>query len=167
MTAQAPELQTFVKRKGLFSFYEEGHQECCGIRKVEPLRRMLGTLNAWATGQRRDQSPATRASMPVVERDRSATGRSGTLVKLNPLARWSSAETWHYIREHGVPHNALHERGFVSIGCEPCTRPTLPGEHERAGRWWWEDSTRRECGIHVGADLRPRPADSEPPARPA
>jgi len=163
MTAEAPELQTFVKRKGLFSFYEDGHEECCGIRKVEPLRRMLGTLDAWATGQRRDQSPATRASIPVIQRDRSATGRSGTLVKLNPLARWTSAQTWHYIRENGVPHNALHERGFVSIGCEPCTRPTLPGEHERAGRWWWEDTTRRECGLHASTDLHPN--EREPDAR--
>jgi phosphoadenosine phosphosulfate reductase len=149
MTPDPKELEPFVKRKGLFSFYDDGHEECCGIRKVAPLRRMLGTLNAWATGQRRDQSPATRAAIAVVERDRTFSGASGALVKLNPLAAWSSAQTWQYIREQGVPYNSLHERGFVSIGCEPCTRAIMPGEHERAGRWWWEDSTKRECGLHV------------------
>jgi phosphoadenosine phosphosulfate reductase len=152
ITLMAPdpkELEPFVRQKGLFSFYDDGHEECCGLRKVQPLRRMLGTLHAWATGQRRDQSPATRAAIAVVERDRTFSGVSGTLVKLNPLAAWTSAQTWEYIREQGVPYNSLHERGFVSIGCEPCTRAVLPGEHERAGRWWWEESTKRECGLHV------------------
>jgi phosphoadenosine phosphosulfate reductase len=151
MTPQAPAIQTLVKQKGLFSFYDDGHEECCGIRKVEPLRRVLGTLGAWATGQRRDQSPSTRSALAVVERDRTFSGLSGPLTKLNPLARWTSSQTWHYIRENAVPFNTLHERGFVSIGCEPCTRATLPGEHERAGRWWWEESTKRECGLHVPA----------------
>jgi phosphoadenosine phosphosulfate reductase len=149
MAPDASELEAFVKRKGLFSFYDDGHTECCGIRKVKPLRRMLSTLNAWATGQRRDQSPATRSAIAVVERDRTFSGVRGELVKLNPLAAWTSAQTWHYIREQGVPFNSLHERGFVSIGCEPCTRAILPGEHERAGRWWWEEATKRECGLHV------------------
>jgi phosphoadenosine phosphosulfate reductase len=143
------ELEPFVKQKGLFSFYDDGHEECCGIRKVQPLRRMLGTLSAWATGQRRDQSPATRSAIAVIERDRTFSGARGALVKLNPLAAWTSAQTWQYIREQGVPFNSLHERGFVSIGCEPCTRAVLPGEHERAGRWWWEEATKRECGLHV------------------
>jgi phosphoadenosine phosphosulfate reductase len=155
VSPDAPSLQAFVKRKGLFSFYDDGHEECCGIRKVEPLRRTLGTLNAWATGQRRDQSPATRAAIAVVERDRTFSGAGGALVKLNPLAAWTSAQTWAYIRERGVPFNALHERGFVSIGCEPCTRATLPGEHERAGRWWWEETTKRECGLHIGNVKKP------------
>ena len=145
----APALEAFVKRKGLFSFYEDGHQECCGIRKVEPLRRALGSLAAWATGQRRDQSPATRSAIEVVERDRTFSGVSGPLVKLNPLAAWTSAQVWEYIRDQRVPYNRLHTEGFVSIGCEPCTRPPLPGEHERAGRWWWEDATKRECGLHL------------------
>jgi phosphoadenosine phosphosulfate reductase len=148
MAPDAPTLQGFVRQKGLFSFYEDGHGECCGIRKVEPLKRALSGLNAWATGQRRDQSPATRSAIAVVERDRSFSGRSGPLVKLNPLAAWSSAEVWRYIRDEGVPYNALHTKGFVSIGCEPCTRPPRPGEHERAGRWWWEEATQRECGLH-------------------
>ncbi|HXN32738.1 MAG TPA: phosphoadenylyl-sulfate reductase [Polyangiaceae bacterium] len=150
MAPDAPKLEAFVKRKGLFSFYEDGHSECCEVRKIEPLRRVLGTLRAWATGQRRDQSPSTRSAVAVVEHDRTFSGVSGApLVKLNPLAGWTSGQVWQYIRESGVPFNALHERGFISIGCEPCTRPTLPGEHERAGRWWWEDTTKRECGLHI------------------
>jgi phosphoadenosine phosphosulfate reductase len=155
VSPDAPALQEFVKRKGLFSFYEDGHEECCAIRKIEPLRRTLGTLRAWATGQRRDQSPATRSAIAVVELDRTFSGAGGRLVKLNPLAEWTSGQTWAYIREEGVPFNTLHERGFVSIGCEPCTRATLPGEHERAGRWWWEETTKRECGLHVGNVRKP------------
>lgn len=152
MSPQAAPVQALVRQKGLFSFYEDGHEECCGLRKVEPLRRELATLRAWATGQRRDQSPATRGDIAVVERDKTfagAGGGPGSLIKLNPLARWTSAETWDFIRQEGIPHNPLHERGFVSIGCEPCTRAILPGEHERAGRWWWEESTKRECGLHI------------------
>ncbi len=155
MAPDASELEAFVKRKGLFSFYDDGHEECCGIRKVQPLRRMLSTLNAWATGQRRDQSPATRSAIAVVERDRTFSGARGALVKLNPLAAWTSARTWQYLRDEGVPFNSLHERGFISIGCEPCTRAILPGEHERAGRWWWEEATKRECGLHVGPGKKP------------
>ena len=150
VSPEAAPLQALVKRKGLFSFYDDGHDECCGIRKVEPLRRTLATLDAWATGQRRDQSPATRAAIAVVEHDRTFSGKAGPLLKLNPLARWTSAQTWQYIRDNGISFNSLHERGFVSIGCEPCTRAVLPGEHERAGRWWWEESTKRECGLHIG-----------------
>jgi phosphoadenosine phosphosulfate reductase len=149
-------LEPFVRKKGLFSFYEDGHEECCGIRKVEPLKRRLASLRAWATGQRRDQSPATRAAIPLVEVDRTNTGAAGPLIKLNPLAEWTSAQVWAFIRENGVPFNTLHERGFISIGCEPCTRAVLPGEHERAGRWWWEDTTKRECGLHIG-NTKPPP----------
>ena len=142
-------LQPFVRKKGLFSFYQDGHQECCGVRKVEPLRRTLAAHRGWMTGQRRDQSPSTRARVPVVEIDQSFEGRDGPLLKVNPLAAWSSARTWAYLREHNVPFNELHERGFISIGCEPCTRPTHPGQHEREGRWWWEDTTQKECGLHT------------------
>ncbi len=156
MSPEAAPLEAFVKKKGLFSFYDDGHEECCAIRKVAPLRRALSGLSAWATGQRRDQSPATRSDIAVVERDRTFSGKDGPLVKCNPLARWSSAQTWQFIREENVPFNPLHERGFISIGCEPCTRATLPGEHERAGRWWWEDSTKRECGLHIGNVAPPR-----------
>jgi phosphoadenosine phosphosulfate reductase len=149
MSPDAAQLETFVASKGLFSFYEDGHKECCGVRKVAPLRRALATYRAWVSGQRRDQSPATRAEIPVVQEDAGFKGLDGELIKLNPLANWTSARVWSYIREHEVPYNELHDRGFISIGCEPCTRATNPGEHERAGRWWWEDETRRECGLHV------------------
>lgn len=155
MSPDAVLLQELVRKKGLFSFYEDGHGECCGIRKVEPLRRALKRFRAWVTGQRQDQSPATRADIPVVERDSTFSGRDGDLVKLNPLAHWTSGQVWAFIRENGVPFNSLHERGFVSIGCEPCTRAILPGEHERAGRWWWEEETKRECGLHLGNLDRP------------
>jgi phosphoadenosine phosphosulfate reductase len=150
MSPDPAALEPMVKNKGLFSFYDDGHEECCGIRKVAPLRRALSGMRAWATGQRRDQSPSTRAEIQVVEKDRTFSGVEGALVKLNPLARWTSARTWAFIRDNEIPFNPLHERGFVSIGCEPCTRAVLPGEHERAGRWWWEDATRRECGLHIG-----------------
>lgn len=156
MSPDAPALQSFVRKKGLFSFYDDGHEECCGIRKVEPLRRALSELSAWASGQRRDQSPVTRAAIAVVEHDRTFSGREGRLVKLNPLAAWTSAETWEFIRDNRVPFNPLHERGMISIGCEPCTRAILPGEHERAGRWWWEESTKKECGLHIGNTRPPR-----------
>jgi phosphoadenosine phosphosulfate reductase len=149
-TPEAPVLQAFVRKKGLFSFYEDGHKECCGVRKVEPLKRALSGLHAWMTGQRADQSPATRSGVPVFQADASFRGRDGALLaKWNPVSRLSSAEVWRYIRDNGVPYNELHERGFVSIGCEPCTRPVLPGQHEREGRWWWEESTQRECGLHT------------------
>ena len=143
-------VENLVQEKGLFSFYKDGHQECCGIRKVEPLRRALGTLDAWVTGQRRDQSPSTRAVVPVVQADPTFSTPERELVKFNPLANWSSKQVWDYIRENEVPFNTLHERGFISIGCEPCTRPVLPGQHEREGRWWWEDATKKECGLHSG-----------------
>jgi phosphoadenosine phosphosulfate reductase len=137
-----------VRKKGLFSFYEDGHHECCGLRKVDPLGRVLSTYRAWVTGQRRDQS-VTRAALAVVEADQSFSGIDGPLAKFNPLAEWSSSAVWAYIRESEVPFNELHERGFVSIGCEPCTRAIRPNEHERAGRWWWEEETKRECGLHL------------------
>jgi phosphoadenosine phosphosulfate reductase len=148
---RADAVEDLVRRKGLFSFYEDGHSECCGVRKVEPLRRQLSSVRAWITGQRRDQSPNTRAAVPVFERDGSFTGRDGgPLYKFNPLAAMRSAEVWDTIRAFEIPYNPLHERGMISIGCEPCTRAVLPGEHERAGRWWWEEATKKECGLHVG-----------------
>ena len=143
-------VEAMVREKGLFSFYEEGHEECCRLRKVEPLRRALGSYSAWVTGQRRDQSAETRAELPVIETERTFAGRDGPLAKLNPLAAWSADNVWSYIRERGVPYNSLHERGFRSIGCAPCTRAVLPGQAERDGRWWWEDSGHKECGLHAG-----------------
>lgn len=137
-----------VKEKGLYSFYEDGHGECCAVRKIEPLRRKLGTLDAWITGQRRDQS-VTRTNVPHEQEDQAFSSSDHQLVKFNPLADWSSAQVWSYIHNNGVPYNELHDKGFVSIGCEPCTRAIAPHEHERAGRWWWEETTQKECGLHA------------------
>ncbi len=141
-------VEKLVREKGLFSFYKDGHKECCDVRKVEPLRRALNTLDAWITGQRKDQSPGTRANVPAIQKD--PTFGNGGLVKFNPLANWSLKQVWDYIREYNVPYNKLHDKGYVSIGCEPCTKPVLPGQHEREGRWWWEDATKKECGLHAG-----------------
>jgi phosphoadenosine phosphosulfate reductase len=143
-------VENLVREKGLFSFYRDGHHECCAVRKVEPLKRALSSLQAWITGQRRDQSPGTRAAVPVVQVDPTFSQPHRQLVKFNPLANWTSGQVWAYIREHDVPYNTLHERGFVSIGCEPCTKAILPGQHEREGRWWWEEGTKKECGLHSG-----------------
>jgi phosphoadenosine phosphosulfate reductase len=149
MSPNAESVQKLVREKGLFSFYTDDHKECCGIRKIEPLRRKLLTLDAWITGQRRDQSPGTRTSIPVVQDDRAFSRPNETLTKYNPLANWSSEQVWEYIRNNDVPYNELHDRGYISIGCEPCTRATGPGQHEREGRWWWEEATKKECGLHA------------------
>jgi phosphoadenosine phosphosulfate reductase len=147
LSPDAQAVQELVREKGLFSFYETDHKECCGIRKIEPLRKKLLTLDAWITGQRKDQSP-TRAAVPVVQNDALFARTGSTLTKFNPLANWTSKEIWDYIRMSEIPYNALHDRGFISIGCEPCTRPVGPGQHEREGRWWWEEATKKECGLH-------------------
>jgi phosphoadenosine phosphosulfate reductase len=143
-------LENLVKTKGLFSFYEDGHHECCGIRKVEPLKRKLAHLDAWITGQRKDQSLDTRQNIPEVQIDTAFSTPEHQLIKFNPLSNWTSAQVWDYIEAYQVPFNELHQRGFISIGCEPCTRPVLPNQHERAGRWWWEDAAKKECGLHAG-----------------
>jgi phosphoadenosine phosphosulfate reductase len=143
------DVSALVSGKGFFSFYENGHQECCGIRKVRPLRQKLSTLEAWITGQRKDQNPSTRADVPVVQLDTTFSTEEQRLIKFNPLANWTSADVWDYIHLHQVPYNALHEQGYISIGCEPCTRSTLPNQHERVGRWWWEDPDDKECGVHA------------------
>lgn len=150
---QAAAVEKLVREKGLFSFFKDGHKECCGIRKVEPLIRALGGTRAWVTGQRKDQSPGTRTDVPVIQLDRTFGSAERPVVKFNPLSHWTSAQVWAYIRERDVPYNELHDRGFISIGCEPCTRPTNPGQHEREGRWWWEEETKKECGLH-GQNLR-------------
>jgi len=149
MYPDAAQVEALVREKGLFSFYEDGHKECCDIRKVAPLRRKLGTLDAWITGQRKDQNPSTRATVPTVQVDTAFSSPERQLIKFNPLANWSSAEVWMYIRAFEIPYNPLHERGFISIGCEPCTRAVLPNQHEREGRWLWEDATKKECGLHA------------------
>jgi len=145
---QADAVEALVREKGLFSFRTDGHQECCGIRKVEPLGRALADVEAYVTGQRKDQSPGTRADIPVVQLDPGFGRADNPLIKFNPLANWSSAQVWQQIMAYGVPYNPLHDQGFKSIGCAPCTRATHPGEHERAGRWWWEEATQKECGLH-------------------
>lgn len=141
------QLNDLIKNKGLYSFYEDGHEECCGIRKVAPLRRYLNDFDAWVTGQRQDQSP-TRREIPVIEIDNSFSAPQHQVLKVNPLANWTSARLWEHIRALEIPYNPLHDRGYVSIGCEPCTKPVGPGQHEREGRWWWEEATIKECGLH-------------------
>ncbi len=150
LSPDAAALEALVKAKGLFSFYKDGHEECCGVRKIAPLKRKLATVKAWATGQRRDQSPGTRSQVAVLELDQAFSTAQHSLYKFNPLAQMSSEEVWAYIRMLEIPYNPLHERGFISIGCEPCTRPVLPNQHEREGRWWWEEATQKECGLHAG-----------------
>jgi len=141
-------LQAFVKEKGLFSFYEDGHQQCCGIRKVDVLRGYLSTVDAWITGQRKDQNLDTRADLTEIVLDSHFSTTDHQVTKFNPLANWSSQQVWDYIVAYQVPYNSLHAKGYRSIGCEPCTRPTHPGQHEREGRWWWEASGQKECGLH-------------------
>ncbi|KAK1557462.1 hypothetical protein Q3G72_025035 [Acer saccharum] len=153
MFPDAVEVQALVRSKGLFSFYEDGHQECCRVRKVRPLRRALKGLRAWITGQRKDQSPGTRSEIPVVQVDpvfEGLDGGAGSLVKWNPVANVQGSDIWNFLRAMNVPVNTLHSQGYISIGCEPCTRPVLPGQHEREGRWWWEDAKAKECGLHKG-----------------
>lgn len=146
---EAAALKNLIQTKGLFSFYEDGHEECCSIRKVAPLRQRLASETAWVTGRRRDQSPS-RAEVAVVEADPQFEGATAPLVKVNPLANWSSEQVWGYIRLMELPYNELHDLGFISIGCEPCTRSVGPNQHEREGRWWWEEVTMKECGLHLG-----------------
>lgn len=145
----ASALSRMVNEKGLFSFYRDGHHECCGIRKVEPLKRQLANLDAWITGQRRDQNP-TRQELDEVELDTAFSTPEKPLYKFNPLARWTSTQVWDYLSASEVPYNELHLKGYVSIGCEPCTRPVLRNQHEREGRWWWEEAAKKECGLHAG-----------------
>jgi phosphoadenosine phosphosulfate reductase len=138
-------VDAYVQQNGLNAFYDsvDMRKECCRIRKVDPLNRALAGKKAWVTGQRRAQS-ATRSDLQVQEED-AAHG----MVKFNPLADWSEEDVWHYIRSNNVPYNPLHDRGYPSIGCEPCTRAIAPGEDVRAGRWWWENPESKECGLHV------------------
>lgn len=142
---QPQAVDAYVAEHGLNAFYEsvELRKRCCEIRKVEPLNRALSGVDAWVTGQRREQS-VTRAELHEEEHD-AARG----IAKYNPLADWSEAEVWTYLKQHDVPVNPLHARGYPSIGCEPCTRAIRPGEDSRAGRWWWESRDTKECGLHM------------------
>ena len=142
---QPDAVDAYAAQHGLNAFYDsvEMRKECCRIRKVEPLGRALLGKKAWVTGQRRAQA-ATRGSLMVEEDD-----PGHFMTKFNPLADWSEEDVWNYLRDNGVPYNALHDQGYPSIGCEPCTRAIQPGEDVRAGRWWWENPESKECGLHV------------------
>ena len=147
---QADAVQAMVAEHGVNLFYHsvDLRKLCCGIRKTEPLKRALAGLEAWITGLRREQS-VTRTAVHKIEWD-----ESNQLIKVNPLADWTQDDVWKYIREHNVPYNALHDRGYPSIGCAPCTRAIQPGEDQRAGRWWWEHLETKECGLHVAPQLK-------------
>ncbi|MEX0754758.1 MAG: phosphoadenylyl-sulfate reductase [Actinomycetota bacterium] len=144
----AVEMMVLERGPNLMYRSVENRLRCCEIRKVEPLKRKLATLDAWVSGLRRDQWK-TRKSIAKVELDRD----HGGIVKLNPLADWSQDEVWDYVRKNEVPYHELFDHGYSSIGCIPCTRPVQPGEDERAGRWWWEQDTDKECGIHCSVGL--------------
>ena len=146
MFPDAAEVEEMVREQGVNLFYQsvENRKLCCNLRKVQPLKRMLSTLDAWITGLRRDQA-VTRTILKKIEIDETFGG----IIKLNPLADWSHKDVWDYIHKNNVPYNELHDRGYPSIGCAPCTRPVKDGEDIRAGRWWWESPEGRECGLHV------------------
>lgn len=140
-------LQSFVSENGPNAFYEsvDNRKQCCYIRKVEPLKRALAGNKIWVTGLRAEQS-ANRETMQLFEWD-----NGNQIIKYQPLLHWSTDEVRSYINQHNIPYNPLHDRGFISIGCAPCTRAIRPGEDFRAGRWWWEDASKKECGLHVHA----------------
>ena len=139
-------VEDMIRSKGLYSFKEniENRKECCSIRKVEPLTRALGAFDAWITGRRTDQM-ATRRELKVIEDDPVHPGK----VKINPLVHWSSDQLWEYIHEHDVPYHQLYDEGYLSIGCECCTRSCKGETDERAGRWWWESPEHKECGLYI------------------
>ncbi|QQS51464.1 MAG: phosphoadenylyl-sulfate reductase [Bacteroidota bacterium] len=138
-------VEEMVNAKGINLFYEsiENRKLCCQIRKIEPLKRALADIDVWVTGLRKDQS-VTRFFTPLVEYD-----EGNQVLKVNPLLAWSEKDVWRYIKEKNVPYNVLHDKGFPSIGCQPCTRAIEKGEDVRAGRWWWELPEHKECGLHV------------------
>jgi phosphoadenosine phosphosulfate reductase len=141
----AEAVSEYVRRHGRDAFYGsvELRKRCCEIRKVEPLNRALSDVSAWVTGQRREQS-VTRTELHEEEHD-----APRGIAKFNPLADWTEADVWDYLKAFDVPVNPLHARGYPSIGCEPCTRAVRPGEDSRAGRWWWESRDTKECGLHI------------------
>jgi phosphoadenosine phosphosulfate reductase len=141
---ESKSVEQMVAKKGINLFYQsiENRKECCHIRKIEPLKRAFRNLDVWICGLRKDQS-ITRFYSKMVEWD-----EPNGLIKLNPLINWSEKQVWDYIKTHQIPYNALHDQGFPSIGCQPCTRAVKPGEDVRAGRWWWEEPEHKECGLH-------------------
>ncbi len=146
---ESSEVEAMVAEKGINLFYKstENRKLCCNIRKVQPLNRILKNKKAWITGLRSDQTEFRKRSK-IIELD-----LPRNVVKINPLLNWSSQDVWKYLKENHVPYNALHERGYPSIGCAPCTRAVEPGENERAGRWWWEKDLK-ECGLHVSTEKK-------------
>lgn len=138
------EVEKMVAERGVNLFYAsvENRRMCCHVRKLEPLKRAFEGLKVWICGLRHEQS-VTRTGNQVVEWD-----EANGMLKVNPLIDWTEVQTWDYIKRRGVPYNALHDKGFPSIGCQPCTRAVKPGEDLRAGRWWWESPDHRECGLH-------------------
>ncbi len=138
------QVEMMVKQKGINLFYQsiENRKECCGVRKIFPLKRALHGFDVWICGLRRDQS-VTRSKNQLVEWD-----EGNGMIKLNPLIDWTEKQVWDYIRENNVPYNSLHDKGYPSIGCQPCTRAILAGEGVRTGRWWWESNEGKECGLH-------------------
>lgn len=142
---ESKDVEELLNSKGPISFYEsiENRQECCHIRKVKPLQRALKGMGCWVTGLRASQSK-DRSSLKTFEWD-----NGYQMIKCNPLIEWSLDDVIRYIKENNVPYNALHDKGFVSISCEPCTRAIRPGEDFRAGRWWWENNSGKECGLHT------------------
>lgn len=142
---QPEPLQQYVELNGPNAFYAAAalRKECCNIRKVEPLKRALAGNAVWITGLRAEHSP-NRQDLPQLEWD-----ESNNIIKYHPLLHWTTDEVIRHIRENNIPYNPLHDKGFISIGCAPCTRAVKPGEDFRAGRWWWEDASKKECGLHV------------------
>ena len=138
------EVETLVNEKGIYSFYEsvENRKECCNIRKVKPLKRALKNVDLWITGLRAEQSQARQ------ELEYFSFEESFNLTKFNPLKDWSLSKVVDYLKDNAVPYNTLHDKGFISIGCSPCTRAIKKDEDIRAGRWWWEDKSKKECGLH-------------------
>ncbi|MDC0036729.1 phosphoadenylyl-sulfate reductase [bacterium] len=151
-------VEKMISKKGPNSFYEsiENRKECCNIRKTEPLKRVLKTASAWITGLRRDQS-ITRKDMLLFEED-----KTFGILKINPLINWTYQDIWEHIKKYKIPYNMLHDKGFPSIGCDPCTRAIKPEEDIRAGRWWWEDESQKECGLHIvdGKLVRAKKSDT-------
>ena len=137
-------VQEMVRQHGINLFYDsvELRHLCCDIRKIEPLKRALVDVDVWITGLRRSQS-VTRTDMQIIEYD-----AADDVIKLNPLMLWSESDVIEYVKSNSVPYNKMHEQGYPSIGCQPCTRAIRPGEDIRAGRWWWENPDKRECGLH-------------------
>ncbi len=145
-------LQAWVSANGINGFFNgvAERQGCCAVRKIEPFKRAIAGANAWITGVRRQQSN-TRALAQPVEIDEA----NGGIAKISPILDWTHDEVWHYIRSRRLPYNPLHDKGFPSIGCAPCTRAVQPGEDSRAGRWWWENSESKECGLHPRIRTKP------------